>query len=312
MDRTERRVTTSDCALALAVPLTRAEFLGDLDPRSPHDFAKRIALRRPKIRPDVLWEDHYGPVAALLGRVEEDVKAHGVAVHRGVTLGGLRDLLARYPVVTVVAHWRFPCFGPADILDPAGLLRGLQASSSLIARSMRDRIERLNTGLMTRQAKDQPAADDLAVALAAELDAAVEPTRTFYEQRGRGRSDADPFAPPVRVTRAALEEEFPTAIRPGPAVELRDGLHAVADVVDAFPEGFDGVVDLSVCNSVILGEAIKRRHHGCLVILNERPATIEFRMIRYKHVVRELSRAAPDRYTDVLVRLNRALLDRLT
>ncbi|AUX41096.1 uncharacterized protein SOCE26_025010 [Sorangium cellulosum] len=307
----ERRVSPADCALALAIPLTKAEFFGDLAEGAPKDFARSVARRLPALRREVLWDDHYGPLAGLVERVASDARAHGVTVATGVTLADLRALLARHAAVTLVAHWRFPPILPGDIVDAGEIVAALARPSCAVTRHLKEHLGAKQPDLLApgAAAGRDPAA--LCASLAAALNDALEPTRLHYEGP---RNPAPPGpdgapAPPLRLTRVAVEEAFPRALRGGPAVELSERLHPVGDVVEAVPDGFDGVIDLSVCNSIILGEAIKRRRGACLVVVNERPAMLSFRMVRYKYIIRDLHRE-PARYTDVMIRLSEAVLDR--
>jgi hypothetical protein len=307
MKPTSPRVTPADCALALAIPLTRTAFLGDLDSASTLDFARSVARRCPATRREALWEDHYRPIAAIALQVSDTVERQGVTVDRETTLETLRALFARHAVVTVIAHWKFPGIEAADVLDPGEILRRIRSSPSPVARHLRDCLSRTDAALLATS--DDVVADR--ATLAAALDAALEPTRAFYQRRVAGPRAEDLLAPPLRLTRAALEEELAGALRPGRSVELRDDLWPVADVVDAVPLHFDGVIDLTVCNSVILGEAIKRSRRRCLVAVNERPATLPFRLVRYKYIILELARSG-GRYTDIMLDLNRALRERLS
>src|SRR5205814_2191181 len=128
------------------------------------------------------------------------------------------------------------------------------------------------------------APDLLRATLADELNLLLAHTRGHYTGV-RPPDEAAAAAPPRRLTRVLLEEAFPAELRGGSAFELRDGLHAVAAIIDAVPERFDGVIDLSVCNSIVLGEAIKRQRRGCLIITNAKPASLALRLIRYKFII---------------------------
>src|SRR5205085_1094422 len=70
-----------------------------------------------------------------------------------------------------------------------------------------------------------------------------------------------------RLTRVELEQAFPGLIAFGRSVEFSDGMRSVHEVVTAVPKGFNGLLDLTTCNSVILGKAIKAGHPDCLVAM---------------------------------------------
>jgi hypothetical protein len=87
------------------------------------------------------------------------------------------------------------------------------------------------------------------------------------------------------------------------AVEFGDGLHPVDAVASAVPSTFAGVVDLTLCCSAGPGEAIKRRHRDCLIIINEGNAKLDYRLVVYRHAMRVL-RDQRASYIDVVTRLH--------
>jgi hypothetical protein len=73
------------------------------------------------------------------------------------------------------------------------------------------------------------------------------------------------------------------------------------------PPAFHGVLDLSVCNSLLAGESIRRRHR-CTVIANEWPADIHFYCARYKLTV-DLLAQRPQDYVDALMFVHRTITE---
>lgn len=65
------------------------------------------------------------------------------------------------------------------------------------------------------------------------------------------------------------------------AVEFTDGLAAVESLVDAIPETFDGVLDLTDCNAPMLAAEIQRRCRRGLIIANASPGPLDVRMEFY-------------------------------
>lgn len=302
----EAAITPADCAFAVALPLTVAELYRDLERDAPKDFAKSIQREHPDVDPEALWELFYEPIAAQIDEVSAEVEALGVTVVHRATLNDFAELLARYPAVTLITHWRFLPIMPDEIVNPLALLRKLALSTGLVLEHLRDGLFGRLPDLSRPGAAEALGTARLRVVLAEALNALLEPTRRHYEGGEAGREPLG--APPPRVTRVLLEEAFSAEIKRGTAVELYDGLQTVADVVDAVPRGFAGVIDLSVCCSVILGEAIKRRRPDCLVIVNRRLALTYARLLRYKLIIRELTRVARDRFTDVAARVHAAML----
>jgi hypothetical protein len=97
-------------------------------------------------------------------------------------------------------------------------------------------------------------------------------------------------------------------LRQAPCVELFDGLRTFEQFCEAVPEGYAGVLDLSMCNSVMVAEELKRQRKQALIVENVFLATPEFRLARFALVIKQLA-TRPMRYTDAVVRVHRALLE---
>jgi len=293
----EGAVSPAGCAIAVAIPLTREAFIADLDPSAPKDFAKHVARHTPGLRPEAVW-DCYRPVAERCRRVLCEIAATGTSVLEDATLPDVRALLAQKKVVTFVGHWRFPPIGPDDIVDLDGILRRLREPKGEIERHIALALRQVSPEILERRERE---------ALAAALTHLLDPTVRFYVAPRQNENGND-APPPLRLTRVLVEETFPDELRAAGAIELRDGLHTAAAFIESVPESFAGVIDLTVCNSVILGEAIKRKRRGCLVAVNEKPASLLLRLVRHKYVMHLLA-SAPARFTDVVNDLSLALLE---
>src|SRR3712207_2448480 len=91
-------VSTTDCALALAISVERADFLDDLSMESPREYAKFYRAERggAAMSPDALWSARYGPEEAdRITAVMRSVEALGVEVRPRCTLTVLSDLVRR-------------------------------------------------------------------------------------------------------------------------------------------------------------------------------------------------------------------------
>jgi hypothetical protein len=71
-----------------------------------------------------------------------------------------------------------------------------------------------------------------------------------------------------------------------PGVEFADGVVGVERIVAAIPAGFSGVLDLSVCNSTLLAEQVRRHRHFGLVIANPFPVPLDIWMDLYDAAMR--------------------------
>lgn len=302
-----RVVAPRDCALLVALPLSREEFLRDLEETSPQDLAKSLQRSHPGLRDSALFSDVYRPLLELLLDVAGEAGRHGVTVCLGGRLSDLAELLTQVPIVTLITHWRFPQITEPDLVDVSELLARIRTAEEPLTRYLREELTRSAASLLGPSADQEPSCR---TALAAELNRLLLENVAHYQSEQPAAQDLKSI-PSVRVTRALLEEEFPSSLQPAGAIEFRDGLQTVASVVDAVPESFDGLLDLSVCNSIILAESIKRQRRGCMVIANRRPARLNFRLIRYRLLIRELART-PGPYVEALARLQTALLTRLS
>jgi hypothetical protein len=96
-------VRPADCALLLAVPLRRSEFLADL--AAGTDFLAHFVARQRSRDIDVLWAT-YDASAAMAYASAERARRRGVTVRRRAVLADFARCLHEFQVVTLVAHWR--------------------------------------------------------------------------------------------------------------------------------------------------------------------------------------------------------------
>jgi hypothetical protein len=73
------------------------------------------------------------------------------------------------------------------------------------------------------------------------------------------------------------------------AVEFAGGLYAVADVANAIPPYFSGVLDFTVCYSLQLAAAIKTRASRSQLILNKRETALDQRLALLRQALRLLA-----------------------
>ena len=62
------------------------------------------------------------------------------------------------------------------------------------------------------------------------------------------------------ANRDTLDELLGGAIRPGNRVELRDGFHSAEVFARLFPDTWDGLFDGTICQSHLVGMALKERN----------------------------------------------------
>jgi hypothetical protein len=290
----EPAISPSDCALAVALPLTEERFLSDVTAPGK-DFARSVVAGSGRT-PAAAWTELYRPkVVALYERIAGLVRSLGATVVTGVTVPVLRGLFEEFPLVSLFAHSRSSPIQPDDVVTPQTILDIIRDGRTIVARRLRD-------ALANRRWASEPAA--LRHEVAAALDEALAPTRAWTETPVRADRAGRPA---FYLSRVMLEDCFGDAMRRAPTLELHDGLKTVDELLTAIPPGFAGVLDLSVCNSFALGESIKRRRRNCLIIENVFLARIDLRLTRYALVLDRLARG-PARYTDALAEVSRAVI----
>lgn len=93
-------------------------------------------------------------------------------------------------------------------------------------------------------------------------------------------------------------------------MEFDDGFCGVQEIASAWPIDYDGVLDLTICNSTLLAELIRRRCPHGLVLANEELTYPEFRLPLYNAVVRLLCRR-PQPYEDAVFEIRKYLTRRV-
>lgn len=283
-----KAVSPRDCALAFALPLTEERFVSDL--RSPdHDYAAFICdgLRVDGVEDYYYWRTVYRKFALSMERRCRDVAQMGVTVVQNATEADFAALFERHAVVTLVSHWRFCALEAADILDARAIVDALQTPANALVAAFR---AALGNGQLERMASDRQY-------LADALNDVIAAGHAAYGNDGRVPLMALDI-PPVRLTRVTLERAFSGAVVPGRSVEFADGMKTVREFVNCIPPAFDGLLDLTICNSAVLGREVKEHRH-CVVAVNRHPTEPFIRMAMYRAAIRMLRRK-PGPYAEVI------------
>jgi hypothetical protein len=269
----ERPVRPSECALAIGIPASREELLAGARSASPSDYARQSAGEA---------ASYAAEIGAMKGLVAK-ARAWGVEVVEGAGLDDLARLTASFHVVTVIAHAPCPGVDAGDIRDVGALLGAARAGTTADQKRVR-RFLRF-AGVDRGPGAPLPTAEAVSAALAGLL-------WTQRAERGRRVGQLD---------RTRLEDAFPASFHPAPVLELRDGLHTLSAVRAAIAPGFHGVLDLSVCRSAVLGEALKRTRDDFVVLVTAAPTQPKARLALYEIRMSELERTPGKvRFTDVV------------
>jgi hypothetical protein len=304
---TQKIVGPHNCALAFAVPLTEEDFLRDLHFGSGKDFVKRYAQDNARIRKELLWK-YYKPQANLALEIADEVKRLGVKTVFNLKLNQLNSLLMNSDIVTVVAHWRPPTFNTGYLLNPSSLI-------SKIKESKLEAVEFLRFHLSANFKEQLAGWTDVVQPEGRAVELLInELNRLLVEERLHpALRFSDSSAKPLyrleylmHLNRESLEETFPGEFTGGSRVEFFDGLFSIDNVIEQIAPEYQGLLDLTICNSILLGEAIKRQRRHCTVVASQRPTTFDFRLIFYKHVIEELARRN-NPYLDIVIKLRKRL-----
>jgi len=300
----ETIVTPRECALALAIPLTKSAFLADLHRPHVRDFGASVQRQLSRASEQQLWNDQQ-PLAAAAVRISKEVERLGVTVCRDAALSDFARLCRSFDVVTLVTNWRCPPVRADDILEPVEILDAVRRvrSYSRIYSALHDRLaiahpDLLEPGLV-------PPAEVLRLILSEQINCLVSTAHQGFEI-----STGDAVPPPIiesddAPTRADFELAFPAALRAGSAIDFGDDRYTAAEFIDAIPEYFSGTLDLTVRYSPLSAESIKRRRKNCSVIADRRYQGRSVRLSRYRLIIGELARQPGD-YIDTVYRVDPA------
>ena len=302
-------VRPSDCALALAIPLTREQFLSDL--ANPiKDYASHVKRRNYlDWRTDEDYWEIFRPIAGTISRISRDVEKLGVAISNYTSLGEFGAMFDNFRVITLVTHSRFNSLKPSEFGDPRGFIELLRSPENLVQKSIGDILLPV-LGQNGSESVSGASDDDISEKIVRELNLVISKAHTFYGTQEKNDS-SDPQAdsemlgdrPLERLTRYAIEQAFPGHIQEGHSIEFSDQMSTVSDLVAMIPGDYSGLLNLIVCNSVIAGELIKYYRPACFVATNRYPAQPHVRMAYYKLAIYELART-PMPFIDAITRIH--------
>lgn len=303
-------VKPSECVLGLTIPLTREQFLSDLA-NPEKDYARHIKRKNfTHWRTDEdYWNTIYSPIAKRINRQCEDVRQYKVTVIRSLSLGVLNDLFKEFKVITLVSHWRFNKLRAEEISDPRGFIELLRSPQNLVQK----KVGALLLPAFTLNGEDFTAGMDenvLREKLCNELNVTISKAHSFY-RKVKNIAPTDPKAqgelldrqPLERLTRYALEQGFSKHLAASRAIEFSDEMHSVPELVESIPSEYSGLLDLTVCNSVIVGEIIKFHRPECFVAVNRYPTQPHIRMALYKLAIAQLSQS-PMSFIDAVTKIH--------
>lgn len=291
------------CALALAIPLNRDDFLMRLNLNTNQDFIKSLARRYSALTKDALWEIVYAHTVKTVTSVAKAASAKGVTVITNATLSDVRELFQQFRVVTLVAHWRAARFYPTDFLNPHQLIKALEQPSTPLMETFVNTLPQSWVSTIRKLEVNGDPTQTLTKTLAKEFNYILEFCRLHPELEQNQTCLITTYDGDYHkyLNRLVIDDIFKGFISPGNRIEFFDQLHSIEDFVTAIPQDYDGLLDFTVCNSVLIGNLIKRQRH-CIVLVNKELAAPEFRMVIYKGMIELLSRLDMD-YMDAAAQI---------
>lgn len=281
-------VSPTRCALLLAIPLDYREFAADsVNPNK--DLAKNVRS----------YNRYERVVLQPLRPILDEVEAAGVTVLRHSKTDHITDACRRFPVITLLAHWKYLLMEEQDVLDVERFHRQLSFASDNPGRAESAQAE-LFGDLRVRNASTK-------AELAAVLAEVLKPAYLYHMWEEEVDLRPEGGRPTGGMTRVLLEEQFPGCFSMGRSLELADRLHGALECIDAIPENYEGLIDLIICHGEILGEAAKRQRPRCNFIFPAQPATIDVRLTFYKHTIRQLHNT-PGPYEVAMARAHTELI----
>lgn len=289
----------ADCALLIGLPLEREQFDRDLTAAGALDFSASI-LRRHGVSVEGAWR-LFAPAAAYARTVCDAVELFGVSTVRAATIAELRASFASASVVSMVSHTRLLPLQPDEVRQPAELCRKILAAESLVARGLRSALVDL--------LGEPPWIDSrFLTGLHRVTSSAIDAINNDPHPTSSSSPPGD-VLPNEHLNRLALECLYGEHVEAAGVVELRDGLHGLHAIIEAMPPEWNGVFDLTLCNSSVLAPWIKRSRPRCICAINRRVASLDVRLARYRVTIAAL-RDNPRPYVETVAEVHRTFLAR--
>lgn len=303
-------VHPEECAIAVGIPLDRADFEDKRTDPSRGDFVRHI-VEGSGFPDNVVWDYAYGPTAVEFQRILGDVESHNVTVIRAASLSDFHAQFSTARVVTLFSHAPILPLTPADIVNPEPIVRRLMdaPADDLTAESLWRELE------LPRDTDERRLRDGLPARLPAVVARANERylkwlppvarkswLRRILARWGLAHDSVTVSAaqrPDSHWTRPAFERAFPGALREGRYLEFSDRLATIGEFVSGIPEEFPGTIDMLNCHGALIAPAIRKRCKACMARWSPPAITLVPALVQYELVISALAKAEMS-YLDAL------------
>ena len=285
-------------ALFSAIPLNKDEFDNDLSKPSPNgDYVKAILTRDGEYRPVIAWQI-YEPIANFILEKLGQLHSFHVDIHLRATAYKFKEQLGNYQVAIVLAHWKGAYLLASDIIFPRELAFQLLNDNSDEIDYLRQLIgfDKLN-----------------AIAVGFNQDANAELTKLLREAFNElineyDLAGIDGWEDDIQNQKARnrdyLVQVFGRNLCPGNRIEFVDGLVSAQGFVDCVPDSYNGVLDITMCYSVILANLLNWKRRNCICVSNKNELTPSFQLTRLVAICQLMSKKQLDFLTALSQVLN--------
>lgn len=295
----------SDCAVAVALPMTHGEFEQDIDgSAADHDFVreflKGFLQDYPGQSSHFAWHTGYSRHVQALSNALAFAKGLGVGIVVGATVADFRRLLATHQTITLFGHFCGWDVRPEELADTSVLVDALQTAPDAAWRRLRAAMEKFTPAVAASLRAGDPSL------VAAALSEVMKSQPLFDDAPACTERVRYPAAYWPWKNRQALAAVLPSLANPR-VYEFRDGLMRIDEIIDAIPEKFAGTIDFVVCNSIFLAEAAQQRPR-CRIIASYEVQNLGRRALIYEAILKTMQQQDLN-YLDAVEQLHAAWIE---
>lgn len=263
----------SDCVLAIGFSTDPLQLMAELS--APHkDFVKNIK-RNDRTNDQELYEKLINFTNLYKSNIAT-IKALGGRVIENFTAADARQLSPCHSL-TLLAHFKPPTVLSEDILDSSIIIKAIDYQRDIF-------------GILPNYSTDS----SRELALHERLNILLKDPG-FYTRANLATFITEHEEMELQViyikylNRLALEQLFPTALGKGCLVELYDGLYSIQQIVEMIPLTFTGPIDLTICNSIIVQDEVRRVKPRRNAFGSEHPVNLNFKIIFLKGLMQKIA-----------------------
>lgn len=236
-------VKLDNIAILIALPVSKRDFLTRVQESDWLGKFRDTSLDREALERSLCerWSrEYYSLVAEPLLSLIDSAHRLGAEIKTQARLNDISEMSAKKGVVIIFAHWKGAEVIYDDITSDVSLQKFVDQGDASDAPIARWIVAQLSQAENHRVALD----DVLNEALLSELPYPhkVGSLRILESDISRSAERRD-----------QIDKIFNGLLRPGNRLELYDGLHDKMAIASSISPRFEGVLDLSACNSMVLG-----------------------------------------------------------